>query len=66
MIYRIRRVVDWCSVGERIEIVSIKKILQERYRFLAFKEISEILGVKVEAPAEDADSKDQITIDDII
>ena len=38
MIYRIRRVVDWCSVGERIEIVSIKEILQERYRFLAFKE----------------------------
>lgn len=36
------------------------------YKALCLKEISEILGVKVEAPAEQADSKEQITIDDII
>lgn len=36
------------------------------YKSLCLKEISEILGVKVEAPAEQADSKGQITFDDII
>lgn len=36
------------------------------YKALCIKEIAEILGVKVKDPAEAADSKDQITIDDII
>lgn len=38
------------------------------YKARSLEEIAEILGVKVDdpAPAEDPDSKDQITIDDII
>ena len=36
------------------------------YKSLCLKEISEILGVKVKDPAEAADSKGQITFDDII
>jgi hypothetical protein len=34
--YLYRRVVSWCSIS--YEIVSIKEVLQERYRFLALKE----------------------------
>lgn len=36
------------------------------YKALCIKEIAEILGVKVKDPAEAADSKGQITFDDII
>ena len=36
------------------------------YKSLCINEIAEILGVKVEDPEEKKESKDQITIDDII
>lgn len=36
------------------------------YKARALDEIAKILGIKLEAPAEESDSKDQITFDDIL
>ena len=36
------------------------------YKALCIKEIAEVIGVKVEDPAPESDSKKQITFDDIV